>query len=51
MLPALRRTFPGNGLGLSLVSAIADLHGARIVVNDNRPGLRVMLDFEGGARV
>lgn len=44
------RTVPGSGLGLSLVSAIADLHGARIGVDDNRPGLRVTLDFEGGAR-
>jgi signal transduction histidine kinase len=43
------RTVPGSGLGLSLVSAIADLHGARIAVDDNRPGLRVTLDF-GGAR-
>jgi signal transduction histidine kinase len=44
------RTLPGNGLGLSLVSAIADLHGARLAVNDNGPGLRVTLDFDGGAR-
>jgi signal transduction histidine kinase len=44
------RSLPGNGLGLSLVSAIADLHGARLAVNDNGPGLRVTLDFDGGAR-
>jgi signal transduction histidine kinase len=40
------RDVPGTGLGLSLVAAIADLHGARIVLEDNAPGLRVRLDFE-----
>src|SRR5256886_4245122 len=34
-----RRT-PGNGLGLSLVAAVARLHGARIEMMDNRPGLK-----------
>ncbi len=29
---------PGDGLGLALVRAIADLHGAAISVSDNRPG-------------
>lgn len=38
----------GNGLGLSLVAAVADLHGARLSFDDNRPGLRVALQF--GAR-
>src|SRR5262245_12622497 len=33
------RTTPGSGLGLSLVAAIADLHGARVKLDDNRPGL------------
>ncbi len=32
---------PGEGLGLSLVSAIAAQHGARLTFHDNRPGLRV----------
>jgi signal transduction histidine kinase len=37
------RTTPGDGLGLSLVAAIAELHEIRIVVEDNQPGLRVSL--------
>src|SRR6266480_1540466 len=37
-----RRT-PGNGLGLSLVAAVARLHGARIEMMDNRPGLKFRL--------
>jgi signal transduction histidine kinase len=41
------RDVPGTGLGLSLVAAIADLHGARIALEDNAPGLRVRLEFEG----
>ena len=32
---------PGNGLGLALVAAIADLHGLACRASDNRPGLRV----------
>lgn len=39
------RTTTGSGLGLSLVSAIADLHGIRISLSDNHPGLRVTLEF------
>jgi len=39
-----RRT-PGNGLGLSLVAAVARLHGAHIEMEDNAPGLRVRLRF------
>jgi signal transduction histidine kinase len=37
------RTSPGNGLGLSLVRAIAGLHGIVIELADNEPGLRVRL--------
>ncbi len=37
------RTSRGNGLGLSLVKAIADLHGMRLELHDNAPGLRVDL--------
>ena len=40
------RTTPGSGLGLSLVAAVVKLHGARLALEDNRPGLRVMLEFE-----
>lgn len=39
------RTTPGNGLGLSAVAAIAELHGARIALSDARPGLRVTVRF------
>jgi len=43
-LESSRRT-PGNGLGLSLVAAVARLHGARIEMVDNAPGLRFRLQF------
>ncbi|TPJ66998.1 HAMP domain-containing sensor histidine kinase [Mesorhizobium sp. B2-6-1] len=39
------RSTPGSGLGLSLVRAIADLHGASITLEDCRPGLAVMVSF------
>jgi signal transduction histidine kinase len=41
-----RRT-PGNGLGLSIVAAVARFHGARIELLDNRPGLKFRLSFPG----
>jgi len=40
-----RRYTPGNGLGLSLVAAVARLHGARIEMLDNAPGLKLRLWF------
>jgi signal transduction histidine kinase len=39
------RSTPGHGLGLSVVSAIAELHGASITLADNQPGLRVQVLF------
>ncbi len=42
------RSTPGNGLGLSLVSAVARLHGAELRLQDNAPGLRVALCFGSG---
>jgi signal transduction histidine kinase len=39
------RSMPGNGLGLSLVAAVARLHGARIEMIDNLPGLKFRLLF------
>ena len=39
------RTSPGTGLGLSLVKAIADLHGASIRLEDATPGLRVVIAY------
>jgi signal transduction histidine kinase len=39
------RHTPGNGLGLSLVAAVARLHGAHIELLDNKPGLKCRLEF------
>lgn len=39
------RSQPGNGLGLSLVKAVADLHKARLLLSENSPGLKVQLIF------
>jgi signal transduction histidine kinase len=39
------RYAPGNGLGLSLVAAVVRLHGARIEMLDNSPGLKVKVWF------
>lgn len=36
---------PGSGLGLSLVAAVARLHGATFELGDNAPGLRATLVF------
>ncbi len=43
------RSTPGSGLGLSLVAAIAELHGIAITLDDNGPGLRVSLAFPASA--
>lgn len=37
------RTQPGSGLGLSLASAVATLHGGELTLDDNHPGLRATL--------
>jgi signal transduction histidine kinase len=37
------RTQPGSGLGLSLASAVATLHGGALKLSDARPGLRATL--------
>lgn len=37
------RSAKGNGLGLSLVAAIARIHRAEILLSDNNPGLKVTL--------
>lgn len=39
------RSTPGSGLGLSLVRAIADLHGASVALEDRNPGLAVVVGF------
>ena len=41
------RSRPGSGLGLSLVSAVAKLHAGTISLEDNEPGLKVVLDIPG----
>jgi signal transduction histidine kinase len=37
------RGTPGVGLGLSVVSAVARLHGGALLLSDNRPGLQATL--------
>lgn len=37
------RTLPGSGLGLSLASAVATLHGGDLRLGDSHPGLRATL--------
>ena len=39
------RASPGCGLGLSLVAAVADLHRATVVLEDNGPGLKARVIF------
>jgi signal transduction histidine kinase len=39
------RNTKGNGLGLSLVAAVARIHNARVTLSDNRPGLCVRMEF------
>lgn len=39
------RTIEGSGLGLALVKAIADRHGASVRLEDGAPGLRVRVTF------
>jgi signal transduction histidine kinase len=39
------RSTPGSGLGLSLVLAVARLHGGSLRLEDNRPGLRAILSL------
>jgi signal transduction histidine kinase len=37
------RSQPGSGLGLSLASAVARLHGGELKLEDNQPGLRSVI--------
>ncbi|HEX7777463.1 MAG TPA: HAMP domain-containing sensor histidine kinase [Parvibaculum sp.] len=43
-LEASRNT-PGSGLGLSLVAAAARLHGGRVDLEDNHPGLKAIISL------
>ncbi|MGP0039348.1 MAG: ATP-binding protein, partial [Rhodomicrobium sp.] len=40
------RSVPGSGLGLSLVAAVARLHGGAVALEDNCPGLKVRLSLK-----
>jgi signal transduction histidine kinase len=42
------RHAPGSGLGLTLVAAVARLHGLRLLVEDAKPGCRVTLWRDDG---
>ena len=42
------RSTPGSGLGLSLVQAVAMLHGGALRLEDNAPGLRAVLHLPIG---
>ncbi len=39
------RSETGSGLGLSLVNAVARLHGGTLNIEDNAPGVRAVLEF------
>ena len=39
------RNSPGTGLGLSLVAAVAHFHNAKLLLEDNGPGLKAILRF------
>jgi signal transduction histidine kinase len=43
------RTLPGSGLGLSLASAVATLHGGGLTLGDAHPGLRATLELPARA--
>jgi signal transduction histidine kinase len=43
------RSRPGSGLGLSLVAAVARLHGGTLRLEDNKPGLKAVLSLPSNA--
>jgi len=43
------RQKPGSGLGLSLAAAVARLHGGRLTLGENAPGLSATLELPGSA--
>jgi len=42
------RSQPGSGLGLSLASAVARLHGGELTLEDNQPGLKSVIALPRG---
>jgi signal transduction histidine kinase len=42
------RTTEGSGLGLALARAVARLHAGDIVLEDNEPGLSVLMSLRRG---
>lgn len=40
------RSAPGNGLGLSLVKGVMKLHNGTLDLQDNKPGLKVLMRFK-----
>jgi signal transduction histidine kinase len=45
------RSKPGSGLGLSLASAVARLHGGELKLEDNHPGLKTVISLPRAASV
>ena len=45
------RSQPGSGLGLSLASAVARLHGGELLLDDNGPGLKAIIALPRGGPV
>jgi hypothetical protein len=45
------RSQPGSGLGLSLASAVARLHGGELMLEDNEPGLKSIIALPRGGPV
>jgi len=45
------RSQPGSGLGLSLASAVARLHGGELTLTDNNPGLKSIIALPRGGPV
>jgi signal transduction histidine kinase len=45
------RSQPGSGLGLSLASAVARLHGGELTLEDNQPGLKTVIALPRGGPV
>ena len=41
----MHRATVGSGLGLSLIAAVARHHKARLLLEDNHPGLKATLSF------